>query len=54
MIVVFSDGYAMQFKSKIPFKYVEMSKAYRGYMMERNYSVSHRGKNECDSLGGMV
>ena len=52
--VVFSDGCATQFKSKIPFKYVETSKADRGYTMERNFFASHHGKNECDSLGGLV
>ena len=52
--VAFSDGCPAQFKSKIPFSYIEKAEAERGHTLERCFFASHHGKSECDSLGGLV
>jgi len=46
--VIFSDGCAAQFKSKIPFSRLVDDHT------ERHYFGSSHGKSACDSLGGIV
>jgi hypothetical protein len=46
--LIYSDGCAKEFKSKIPFFYVCQDK------VERAYFGSRHGKSACDALGGHV
>lgn len=51
-IVIFSDGCSAQYKSKLPFFYLN---SYVGDIeVERCYFGARHGKNPCDALGGVV
>ena len=52
--VIYSDGCAAQFKSKIPFHFVSTSKDTVGHYYERSFFGSKHGKSGCDPLGGIV
>ncbi|KAK7460746.1 hypothetical protein BaRGS_00038824 [Batillaria attramentaria] len=48
-LVIFSDGCAAQYKSKLPFYHLATS-----LTMERNYFGSRHGKSQCDAWCGVV
>ena len=50
--VIFSDGCASQYKSKLPFYY--LAKRSPGHDVERCFFGARHGKNPCDALGGIV
>jgi len=47
--IVYSDGCASQFKSKIPFQFVAKSPE-----LHRAYFGTRHGKSPCDALGGII
>ena len=49
--VIFSDGCASQYKSKLPSHY-STNHAARPFQIERCYFGARHGKNPCDALGG--
>ncbi|GFO00318.1 Cc8l18.2-like protein [Plakobranchus ocellatus] len=51
-VVIFSDGCASQYKSKIPFAHT--LKLGEIYNVERCYFGPWHGKNHCDALGGIL
>ena len=47
--VVYSDGCASQFKSKVPFYYIATT-----HSTQRSFFGTQHGKSPCDALGGVV
>lgn len=52
-VVIFSDGCAAQYKSKVPFFHL-LSYDNLNIEMERCFYGARHGKNPCDSLGGLI
>ena len=50
-VVIFSDGAASQYKSKLPFYYLLSND---NIVVERCYFGSRHGKSQCDSAGGTI
>lgn len=54
--VVYSDGCASQYKSRLPFSYLQSYavSASDGLQVQRCYFGARHGKNPCDALGGLL
>lgn len=52
--VIFSDGCAAQFKSKLPFYFVAKLDSFLCHKEERSYFGLNMEKSPCDPLGGLV
>lgn len=52
-VVVFSDGCASQYKSRLPFSYLQ-SYASSKVKVHRCFFGARHGKNPCDALGGIL
>ena len=49
-----SDGYAAQYKSKIPFADAANSMTEFAFIIQRDYYGSRHGKSRCDGEGGVL
>jgi hypothetical protein len=53
-VIIFSDGCSSQYKSKVPFAYLQQLPNKLGVDMERGFFGARHGKNLCDALGEVI